>query len=171
MSTALPDGPQVRRAEVTDAAAIARLRELMLREMGKADGEDTAWLAVAEDWFARRLRDRRGFAAFVMDDPELGVVSSAVGACDEHAPEPGNLTGLRGHVSNISTDPRRRGRGHARACLNALLAWFRDETGAHVLDLNATEHGMGLYLSAGFAPPRYPALQLRVERHVLDHGI
>ncbi|MFB9833139.1 GNAT family N-acetyltransferase [Actinoallomurus acaciae] len=171
MSTVPPEVPRVRRAEVADAAALARLRELMLREMGRSDGEDTAWLAVAEEWFARRLRARRDFAAFVMDDPELGVVSGAVGACREYAPEPGDLTELRGHVSNISTDPRRRGRGHARACLNALLTWFRDETGVQVLDLNATEHGMGLYLSAGFAPPRYPALQLRVERHALDHGI
>jgi GNAT superfamily N-acetyltransferase len=159
-------GSRVRRAEVSDAAALARLRDLMLRAMDKADGDDTAWLAAAEEWYARRLGDRTGFAAFVVDDPGLGVVSCAVGACREHAPEPGDLTGARGHVSNISTDPRRRGRGHARACLDALLAWFRDETDVRTLDLNATEHGMGLYVSAGFAAPRFPALQLRIERPV-----
>ncbi|WP_411977562.1 hypothetical protein [Streptomyces brevispora] len=57
------------------------------------------------------------FAAFLVDNTELGVVSCAVGS-----------SGLQGHVSNVSTDPRRRRLGHARACLDALLAWFEQET-------------------------------------------
>ncbi|WP_326607706.1 GNAT family N-acetyltransferase [Streptomyces sp. NBC_01800] len=89
------------------------------------------------------------------------VVASAVGACDVHAPSPANPSGLHGHISNVSTDPRRRRRGYARACLDALLTWFREETPVTVVNLNATGDGAALYESFGFAAPRHPALQLR----------
>jgi hypothetical protein len=38
-----------------------------------------------------------------------------------------------------------------------------------VINLNATERGMGLYRSAGFDAPRHPALQLIVRRRA-PHG-
>jgi ribosomal protein S18 acetylase RimI-like enzyme len=64
----------------------------------------------------------------------------------------------------MSTDPGYRRRGYARICLDALLAWFRDETQARVINLNATGDGIALYRSLGFTEPRYPALQLRLAR-------
>lgn len=156
--------PRVRRAVAGDAAALVRLRALMFQDMGMTIGDgDAAWRAVAREWFAQRLAETRDFAAFVVDDPALGVVSSAVGACERHAPGPANLSGLHGRVFNISTDARCRRRGHARACLDALLAWFRDETECRVIDLNATAHGMGLYRTLGFEAPRFPALRLRMD--------
>jgi ribosomal protein S18 acetylase RimI-like enzyme len=158
-------GPRLRRAEAGDAAALVRLRALMLHDMGRqVGGDDAAWRGVAEKWFAGRLGETHEFAAFVVEDPALGVISSAVGTCDRHAPDPANLSGLHGHISNISTDERCRRRGHARACLDALLAWFRDETEVRVVNLNATTHGMAMYQAVGFDPPRYPALQLRLRR-------
>jgi ribosomal protein S18 acetylase RimI-like enzyme len=71
---------------------------------------------------------------------------------------------VQGVVFNLSTDARCRHRGYARACLDALLAWFRDETEAGVINLNATRDGLALYRSLGFTEPRYPALQLRLAR-------
>lgn len=153
----------VRRAGVDDAAALVRLRGVMLAEMGMVSGGDeTRWRSAAGAWFMDRLRGSRDFAAFVVDDPELGVVSNAVGICDRHAPGPTNLSGIHGHVFNVSTDPRCRKLGYARACLEALLAWFQGETEARVVNLNATGDGIGLYRSLGFDAPRYPALQLRM---------
>src|SRR5262249_16865989 len=122
------------------------------------EGSDPLWQDKAAEWFARRLRDRDDFAAFVVDDPELGVVSCAVGICDRHAPGPANLSGVSGHVFNMSTDPRCRRRGYARACLEALLAWFREETEARVVRLNASSDGIALYRSLGFAEPGHPHL-------------
>ncbi len=154
----------VRRATEADAAALVRLRGLMLESMGTDDGgADAEWRRVAEAWFADRLGDKGDFAAFVVDDPDLGVVCGAAGLCDRHAPGPANLSGLHGHVFNISTDPRRRRRGYARACLDALLAWFQDETQVRLVKLNATGDGLALYRSFGFDVPRYPALQLRLD--------
>lgn len=152
----------VRRATPDDVHALVRMRALMLSDMGVETGDAGApWRAASAQWFADGLRLPGEFAAFLVDDPELGVVASAVGACDVHAPSPANPSGLHGHISNVATDPRRRRRGHAGACLDALLTWFRDETPVTVVDLNATADGAGLYESFGFAPPRHPALQLR----------
>jgi GNAT superfamily N-acetyltransferase len=137
----------------------------MLSAMGLDVSDDTAaWRGESEKWFAQRLGEPDGtaFAAFVVDDPELGVVSDAVGICHQFAPSPNNATGLRGEVFNVSTDPRRRRLGYARACLVALLDWFDTDTAATLIKLNATGDGIGLYTSLGFAAPRYPALQLRL---------
>ncbi|MCM2416053.1 MULTISPECIES: GNAT family N-acetyltransferase [unclassified Streptomyces] len=153
---------RVRRATLADVPALVRMRALMLTDMGMDVGDDRApWRAASAQWFADRVPRSEEFAAFLVDDPELGVVACAVGACDAHAPSPANPSGLHGHVSNVSTDPRRRRLGHARACLDALLIWFRQETRATVVGLNATGEGAGLYESFGFAPPRHPSLQLR----------
>ncbi|MGC4897448.1 GNAT family N-acetyltransferase [Micromonospora sp. DT31] len=157
--------PLVRRATAADAAALTRLREAMLSDMGMlATGADPGWRDKAEAWFTQRLDDEDTFAAFVVEQHDLGVVSCAAGVCDRHAPGPGNPGGVQGLVFNMSTDPRCRRRGHARACLEALLAWFRDETEARVINLNATGEGTALYRSLGFTEPRFPALQLRLAR-------
>jgi len=151
----------VRRAEPADAADLVRLRAQMLADMGRHVGDDAdPWRASAEDWFADRLAREREFACFVIDDPDDGVVACSAGTCDFHAPGPGNLTGVRGHVFNMSTLPAHRRRGYARACLEALLEWFRDETEARVINLNATPDGIALYRSVGFTDPRFAALQL-----------
>lgn len=155
---------RLRRAVPSDAAALVRLRALMFQEMGTDPGEEDAeWRGVAEAWFAERLGETRDFAAFVVEDPELGVVCNAAGVCDRRAPGPADPGGSHGHVFNISTDTRHRRRGHARACLDALLAWFRDETECRVIDLNATGDGLELYRAFGFDAPRFPSLRLRID--------
>lgn len=134
----------------------------MMADMGR-DTAGSHWRAAAERWFVEHLTPGSAqAAAFVVDDPALGVVASAVGACDSHVPGPGNPSGVRGHVSNVSTDPRRRRRGHARACLQALLDWFATGTEARVVQLGATESGIGLYRSFGFVESRYPSLRLAI---------
>jgi GNAT superfamily N-acetyltransferase len=134
----------------------------MLEAMGAPVGTAVEpWRVAALDWFTRLLNEPTQFAAFVVEDPEGRVVSNAAGLCDMHAPGPNNPSGLRGHVFNVSTEPHARGHGHARACLQALLGWFAEDTTVGVVDLNATRGGEVLYRTLGFRPPRHPALQLR----------
>lgn len=152
----------LRRATVADAEALTRMRAMMLAAMGVDVGpEDAQWRGQARDWFRERLASPGDFAAFVVDDPELGVVSSAAGTCDRRAPGPGGGN-VHGHVFNVCTDPRRARRGGARACLEALIGWFATETDARVVNLNATADGDALYRDLGFDLPRHPALQLRM---------
>ena len=69
-----------------DAAALARLRAVMLSDMGLlAAGAEPGWQDKAEAWFAQRLHGESDFAAFVVQEQHLGVVSCAAGACDRHA--------------------------------------------------------------------------------------
>jgi ribosomal protein S18 acetylase RimI-like enzyme len=145
-----------RRATVADVEALVRLRAQMFLDMGLASG-DTGWQADAADWFAGHVED---CGVFVVDDPELGVVSSAVGTWTDGVPGPRNPSGRSGHLFNVSTDPRRRRRGHARACVEALLAWF-DDNDVTVVELAATDDGVGMYTSLGFSAARFPVLRRR----------
>jgi ribosomal protein S18 acetylase RimI-like enzyme len=155
----------VRPAVVADAADLTRLRALLFDAMGSDTGDDTApWRSATEQWFARHIADPGGrFAAFVVDDPELGVVSNAVGIVQHVAPSPRNAVGVRGEVFNVSTDPRRRRLGLARACVVPLLDWFARETDAKLVKLNATNVGAGLYTSLGFTEATFPELRLRLD--------
>jgi ribosomal protein S18 acetylase RimI-like enzyme len=135
----------------------------MLAAMG-ADigGPDAPWRAVARDWFAEQLASPETFAAYVVDDPDVGVVAGAAGNVYVHPPGPRDLTTLRGHLYNVSTEPDFRRRGLARACVVALMDWFRDETGVGQIELHATQDGIGLYRAVGFIEASYPTLRLRL---------
>ena len=144
---------------MADVDALVRLRVEMFVAMGRDVGpEDAPWRITAVKWFASQI-DSPDFAAFVVDDPELGVVSVAAGTCDTRVPSPNNEPGRRGHVFNVSTDPRRRRRGLARKCMTALLDWFDNVTDVAVVTLSATDDGLALYTSLGFAQSRYPDLR------------
>ncbi|MBQ6643743.1 MAG: GNAT family N-acetyltransferase [Saccharopolyspora sp.] len=157
----MSDLPEARRAHQQDVDSLLRLRVRMLADMGVAVS-DVEWRAAAREWFTDRLRRPGEFAAFVVDDPEGGVVSCAVGLCEPVPPGPGNHAGLHGRVLNMSTEPAHRRRGYAKSCLQALLDWFQAETPARVINLNATAGGVRMYESMGFRRPDNTALRLRL---------
>lgn len=151
----------MRRADGRDAPALVGLRAVMFEAMGTAvGGPDAPWRAAAGAWFSDQLERPATFAAFVVDEPALGVVSAAAGICDARAPGPRGLAGVRGHVFSVATDPRCRRRGHARACLSALLDWFSRDTPAEVVELVATDEGAGLYTSLGFRARAHPTMRV-----------
>jgi ribosomal protein S18 acetylase RimI-like enzyme len=153
---------QVRRAKPDDAEALVRLRGLMLAAMGNdLGGPDAPWRESARQWFAEQLASPETFAAYVVDDPVAGMVACAVGNVYVHPPGPNDLTTLRGHLYNVSTEPDFRRRGLARVCVIALMDWFRDETAVGQVELHATDYGIDLYRSLGFTESRYPTLRFR----------
>ncbi len=156
---------EVRRAEPDDAEALVHLRGLMLDAMGMDVGDENApWRSVALRYFSEQLTAPSAFAAFVVDDPAAGVVAGAVGHLNSHAPSPTDFSLVRGHLYNVSTEPAFRRRGLARACVIALLDWFRDETPAGQIELHATQDGDDLYRSLGFVASHYPAQRLLIKR-------
>ncbi|MEV4556928.1 GNAT family N-acetyltransferase [Kitasatospora sp. NPDC049285] len=147
MST--PNTPRPARPE--DAAELVRLRTLMFESM-QGEARPGPWQDTALRLLTRQLAEPlRRLQAFVVDDPDRpgALASCAVGTLEERLPAPGHPDGRFGFVFNICTDPARRGRGHARACTAALLAWF-DEQRVTRIDLHATEGGEALYRSLGF---------------------
>jgi ribosomal protein S18 acetylase RimI-like enzyme len=145
----------VRAAGPDDAPELVRLRQLMFDAMqqGAADPDrSTEWQATAEAILRESLSsDEHNFGIFVVDDEEHPgrLAACAIGTLERRLPAPAHPDGLFGFVFNICTDLDRRRRGYARACIEALLAWF-DERGATRLDLHASQDGQDLYRSLGF---------------------
>ncbi|WP_410786676.1 GNAT family N-acetyltransferase [Kribbella sp. C-35] len=156
---------QVRRAKPDDAESLVRLRGLMLAAMGNdIGGLDAPWRTTALEWFTGQLASPDTFAAYVVDDPSAGVVAGAAGNVSVHAPGPHDLTTVRGHLFNVSTEPDFRRRGLARACVVALMDWFRDETGVGQVELHATDYGIDLYRGLGFTEAKFPTLRFRTTK-------
>ncbi|MFI1522015.1 GNAT family N-acetyltransferase [Kitasatospora cineracea] len=144
MSTPRPAVP-------ADAEELVELRALMFESM-QGEARPGPWQRTAADLLTAQLASpERRLQAYVIDDPERPgrLLSCAVGTLEQRLPAPGHPEGRFGFVFNICTRPEHRGRGHARACTEALLAWF-DAAGATRIDLHATEGGEALYRSLGF---------------------
>jgi len=67
-------------------------------------------------------------------------------------------------VGAEDASPAFRWRGLAKACVIALLDWYRDETEAGQIELHATEQGDSLYRALGFVETSYPAQRLTIVR-------
>lgn len=160
---AVPDSVQIvttiRQAGPDDAEALVALRVLMFEAMGFEAARNPEWQQACADWFREAL-DRDDVAAFVAEEDGQGLVSAALGIVDRHVPSPNNPAVHSGHVSNVVTAPGFRGRGLARACLTALIDWFRTSTDVHDLNLSATADGQALYASLGFHVREYPSMRL-----------
>ncbi|MCX4739424.1 GNAT family N-acetyltransferase [Streptomyces antibioticus] len=156
----------VRRARPEDAAEVLRLRQVMIDSL--LPGAPPAGLGAA-DWHAdslpvltARLAEPDGdFGAFVVDHPERpGALAALVaGTVEYRIGRAGNPEGRVGHVFSVATDPQTRRRGYARACMESLLAWFR-ERGVPQVDLNASAAAEPLYASLGFVRKPDPSMRL-----------
>jgi len=143
---------EARRAVVADAAELIRLRGVMFAGMPEMpDASD--WQAPTLATLGTELADpRSALAAFVVDKVAGDTLAAcAVGVVQTRLGSPGNARGRSGYVFSVATDVDSRRRGYSRACMNALLAWFRSR-GIHTVDLRASPDGRPLYTSLGFAP-------------------
>lgn len=143
-----------RQATVDDAPELIRLRTVML---GVA--WDDEWCEPALAVLSRRLAEPvPTMAAFVVDRPGGGLAACATGTIEARLGGPGNPSGLVGYVFNVATDPDQRRRGHSRACLTALLGWFRGHD-IRTVDLRASAMAEPLYRSLGFQRTVDPAMR------------
>jgi GNAT superfamily N-acetyltransferase len=151
-----------RQATRDDAPELVRLRAVLLQSM-RPDRWDDDWREPAREIFAKRLAEPDPtMAAFVIDRPGgAGLAACAVGTIEHRLGLPGDASGLAGYVFSVATDPDQRRRGHSRACVTALLDWFRGR-GVHKIDLRASAAGEPLYRSLGFARTGDPAMRLRL---------
>ncbi|MFI9587472.1 GNAT family N-acetyltransferase [Streptomyces sp. NPDC052236] len=152
-----------RRATPADAEELVRLRKVML-DACKGPDPDVSWQPTTVEILRKRLADPDGdLAAFVVDRPGGGGPGAcAVGTIEHRLGSPGNPTGTSGYVFSVATHPDQRRLGHSRACMEALLDWFR-ERGVVRIDLSASADAEQLYASLGFARSPDPAMRLTLE--------
>jgi GNAT superfamily N-acetyltransferase len=152
-----------RPATPDDADELVRLRAVMLQTFGDPTTWNDDWRSPSRETLRKRLTGPgSSMAAFVVDRADgSGLAACAVGIIEERLGSPGNLSGLTGYVFNVSTDPGFRRRGHARACMESLLQWFRSR-GVGPVDLRASAEGEPLYADLGFRRTPDPAMRLRV---------
>ncbi|MFJ4519985.1 GNAT family N-acetyltransferase [Streptomyces sp. NPDC088810] len=152
-----------RRAGPGDAAEVLRLRQVMIDSLWSAGGAGpTEWHAESLPTLRERLTEEDGdFAAFVVEHPgrPRALAALAAGTVEYRIGKAGNPRGRVGHVFSVATDPDARRRGHARACMEELLAWFRARGAGHVL-LNASPEAEPLYASLGFTRDPDPSMRL-----------
>ncbi|MGW3173172.1 GNAT family N-acetyltransferase [Streptomyces sp. NPDC001153] len=153
----------VRRALPEDAMEVLRLRQVMIDSLGSAGGGgSTDWHAESLPGLRERLAEPDGdFAAFVVDHPDRpgALAALAVGTLEYRIGKAGNPHGRVGYVFSVATDPDARRRGYARACMEELLAWFRERGAGQVL-LNASAEAEPLYASLGFTRDPDPSMRL-----------
>ncbi|KWV30283.1 GNAT family N-acetyltransferase [Micromonospora rifamycinica] len=152
----------VRRAVVADAGEIVRLRGVMLADMDQMAPAPGPWQQAAREVLHHRLAEPADLmAVFVVDDPRRpgALAACATGTIEQRLGGPDNPGGLIGYVFNVVTEPAYRRRGFSRACLEALLDWYR-QRGVGRVDLRASVPGEPLYRSLGFVPTSGPTLRL-----------
>ncbi|MGV4984664.1 GNAT family N-acetyltransferase [Streptomyces sp. NRAIS4] len=152
-----------RRARPEDADEVLRLRQIMIDALRSAAGCGPAdWHAESLPTLRERLAEADGdFVAYVVDHPDRpGALAALVaGTLEYRIGKAGNPHGRVGYVFSVATDPDARRRGYARACMEELLAWFRERGAGHVL-LNASPQAEALYSSLGFTRDPDPSMRL-----------
>ncbi|MFD7708172.1 GNAT family N-acetyltransferase [Streptomyces sp. NPDC059785] len=151
----------VRRAVPEDALEVLRLRQVMIDSVAAADSSTDWHTASLPTVRARLAEPGGGFAAFVVEHPGRpgALAALAAGTVEYRIGRAGNPHGAVGHVFSVATDPDARRRGYARACVEALLDWFR-ERGVPQVDLNASAEAEPLYASLGFVRKPDPSMRL-----------
>jgi GNAT superfamily N-acetyltransferase len=144
-----------------DIDEIIRLREVMLSDFLDMKDQASSWKTTMAELLERRLgEDEPTMGIIVVDAPDGSdrLAACAVGTISERLPGPHNPSGRYGWIFNVVTDPGWRRRGYSRACMDALLAWYRERE-VHVLELLASESGQGLYEQLGFTVSAEPAMR------------
>jgi GNAT superfamily N-acetyltransferase len=153
-----------RQATPADADELVRLRAVMLRTMTRpatSPGWNDDWREQARLTLERHLAEAApAMTAFVVDRPDgTGLAACVLGTVDHRLGGPANPTGRVGYVFSVATDPDMRRRGYSRACMTALLDWYREQ-GISKIDLRASPDGEPLYRSLGFARTKDPSMRL-----------
>ncbi|WRZ93145.1 GNAT family N-acetyltransferase [Streptomyces sp. NBC_01007] len=151
----------VRPATPEDAREVLRLRQVMIDSVFDI-GSSTEWHAASLPTVREKLADPGGsFAAFVVGHPDRpgALAALAAGTVEYRIGRADNPHGAVGYVFSVATDPDARRRGHARACVETLLDWFRERGVAHV-DLNTSAEAEPLYAALGFARKPDPSMRL-----------
>ncbi|TYK52823.1 GNAT family N-acetyltransferase [Actinomadura decatromicini] len=157
----MASGTLVRQATETDIAELVRLRALLFDTLGgdffNPSSAGDEWRDALARVFKEKLKDDDAQILVVDGDDGGGLAACGIGTVEQWFPGPHSRNGRIGHVIGMVTDPAHRRRGHGRAIMQGLLAWFRERDAVRV-DLYASHDGEPLYRELGFFDHPDPAL-------------
>ncbi|HMA21952.1 MAG TPA: GNAT family N-acetyltransferase, partial [Gemmatimonadaceae bacterium] len=150
----------IRRATVDDIHVLLHHRRSMYEDMGRQDTEALDRIAPsARTYFDTAIPDGsyQGFLAVNAEGEVVGgagvVISRWPGDYYERTPR-------RAMILNMYVERNYRRRGIARALMEAMIEWCRDNGFARV-SLHASDDGRQLYEKLGFTPTNEMKLSLR----------
>ncbi len=150
----------IRAATPADIPTLLRHRRMMWWDMGRHDEAVLDLMdSAASEYFATAVLDGsyRGFLALDRTSNAIGgggiVISPWPGI-------PGQRLPRRAMILNLYVEREHRRRGVARALMEAMIAWCRENGFANV-SLHASDEGRGLYEQLGFKPTTEMRLALK----------
>jgi GNAT superfamily N-acetyltransferase len=154
-----PDGEfLIRRADVEDAAVIARHRARMFHDMGEISDEALDdFLTASQAWTERALASGEyiGWLAAAQREPAIVVAGAGVQLrqVPPHPCRPSRdgvfAQGRHAIVLNVFTEPEWRNRGAAAFLMEEIVRWAREEK-LDRLVLHASSQARSLYERMGF---------------------
>ena len=147
------DGPRgsytLRLATADEASILAHHRASMFKDMKEVDEQGGSIIANASEDHLAALIEAREYFGFLAEH-EGQVVGGGGVWLRPLLPRPGRLQGaMEAYVLNVYTEPEHRRNGVARAIMEAIIEWSRDQRVARIT-LHASEDGRPLYESLGF---------------------
>jgi GNAT superfamily N-acetyltransferase len=136
----------------------------MFREIGRWSTAALARNATAYRRWLVRERAARRFFAFVVEDPDRGVVGSGALWLQPSQPRPAPLARPRmPYIMSMYTEPRFRGRGIASMLVRTMVDWA-SARGYRRVFLHASRKGRPVYERLGFEAGNEMRLELPARR-------
>jgi GNAT superfamily N-acetyltransferase len=152
---------KIRSARLPDVAVLVRHRRMMWWEMGRRDENALAMMeAAAHEYFPAAISEGsyRGFLVEDNSGKVIGgggiVVSPWPGVLGQRQPQ-------RAMILNMYVEPAHRRKGVARALMETMIAWCRENEFTDV-SLHASEQGRALYEKLGFKRTDEMRLELKI---------
>jgi len=155
---------RVREATLDDADALVHHRVGMFTDMGVTF--DASALAAAFDAWLRDVMPAGAYRAWVVeagDGADNAIVAGGGITILPWPPGPQYPGNQLAFVYNVYTEPAHRRRGLARLVMDAIHAWCA-EAGITSMALNASQDGLPLYESMGYAVTPSPMMFLPIVR-------
>ena len=150
----------IRMATPADIPALIRHRRMMWSDMGRRDEAILALMErAATEYFSTAVADGsyRGFLASDSEGRVIGgggiVISPWPGILGQRRPQ-------RAMILNMYVEREHRRRGVARALMETMIAWCRQNDFVSV-SLHASNEGLPLYEKLGFRPTTEMRLELQ----------
>ena len=153
------NGFKLRMAGAADADIIIRHRRCMFREMGFRDEATLDAMEATSSLVIKAGLKDGSYQGWLVENA-AGVVAGGGVAIAGFLSNPRDPMPCRAWIVNMYTEPEHRGRGLARAILEAMLIWCREQGFAGV-SLHASDTGRCLYENLGFMPTSEMHLPLK----------